>query len=307
MARTRATADNLGLNIAAFSRHLDAEGKSQATIVAYRKGTDQLEAFLREQNLPLGVAAIRAEHIERFLIDLRERGQAAATINQRFRSLQQFWKYLEAEGEVKATPLENIAPPRVPDNPPPIVAEDQMRAILRTCDGTTFTDRRDTAILWLFYDTGIRRAEMAGITVADLDTEMKSIEVTGKGERTRVVRYGRDASRVLDRYLRRRDEHPDGNLAALWLGQRGSLSIYGVEQVVQRRAGEANLGHIHCHSFRHSFAHNYLEAGGNEGNLMHLAGWRSRQMVDRYGRSAAAQRARDTYDAFSPGDRLRKV
>ena len=70
--------------------------------------------------------------------------------------------------------------------------------------------------------------------------------------------------------------------------------------MVQRRCEDADIAPIHPHMFRHTFAHLYLKAGGNEGDLMRVTGWRSRQMVDRYGASAATARAAEAHDRFSP-------
>jgi site-specific recombinase XerD len=306
MPRTATRAADLELNIDAFCRALQAANKSPGTIASYRMATDQLRAFLEAQGMPLAVRNVKREHVEAFLVARQQQGLAPATVAQRFRSLQQFWRYLEDEGEVRTSPMAKMKPPAVPDNPPTIVTAEQMRAMLRTCDGTTFTDRRDTALLSLFYDSGVRRAEMAGMQLADLDQQTRTVAVTGKGNRVRVIRYGRETSRVIDRYLRRRAEHRDTEVDALWLGKNGALSVYGVEQVIQRRAEEAGLTGIHCHSFRHAATHHLLQSGYSEGDAMQQMGWRSRQMVDRYARSVAAERARTNYDPHSPMDKLRK-
>lgn len=308
--------DDIADNAAAFSRHLEAEGKSAATIDVYTKATAQLATFLAAQGMPLRVANITREHIESFLIDLRStprynprnkstRVMQPATINQRFRSLQQFWKYLEAEGLLTANPLRNIARPSIPDNPPPVITLPQMQALLATCAGTSFADRRDTAILSLFYDTGIRRAEMSGISLDDLDLGARTVTVTGKGSRRRTVRYGADMARTLDRYLRERAKSDYHDAPALWLGERGPLGPHGIEQVVKRRAMAASLA-FHPHSFRHAATHHLLASGYSEGDVMQQMGWKSRQMADRYGRSVAGERARANFDPHSPLSKLRR-
>ena len=79
-----------------------------------------------------------------------------------------------------------------------------------------------------------------------------------------------------------------------WLGTKGPLTESGINQILKRRGRDAGI-ELHAHMFRHSFAHQWLSAGGNEGDLQRIAGWSSPQMLQRYGRSAADQRAREAY------------
>ena len=289
--------------IGSFRLHLAAEGKAPKTVRTY---TEALAWFAAAHLIPRTGCTrweqVSGHDVQRWLMHLLSLYSDAYASNQ-FRALQQFFRWL-AEEEQLPDPMTRLRAPRVTEKLVPVFTSEELSVLEKTCQGRTFAQRRDAAIIAVLTATGIRAGELAGIRYdagdprrSDVDLWRREITVRGKGGRARVVRIGHEAARALDRYLRIRSKHAHAWRPQLWLGvnNRGPMTANGIYQMIARRGRQCGVD-AWTHRFRHHFSHTWLDRGGAEGDLMELNGWSSPQMLRRYGASARSTRARRTYD-----------
>lgn len=298
--------DTWGVYQTLFKDHLEGTNHAPRTLTTYGIAVEQLGHFLRAEGYPTDPTKVKREHLSAWMLHLQRpaeaggRGLSAQTALQRHQSVRQFFKFLEESGDIKESPMTKLKPPRVPEKLVPVIPDDDLRKLMKAVSGTDFESRRDKAIISLFIDTGMRVSEMAGLDVSDVDGEQRDVKVVGKGRRPRILRIVSETRTDILRYLQSRSRHPKADEDALWVGKRGRLTDNGIRQMVRRRQEDAGIARIHPHIFRHTFAHMYLKNGGAEGDLVRITGWKDRQMLDRYGASVAAERAREAHDTFSP-------
>jgi site-specific recombinase XerD len=287
-----------------FVLALRAGNKSGATVESYTQGVRQLATYLKAQGRLAAPTEVTRGDVQGFIADLLSRWSPSTALA-RYKAVRAFFAWLVDDGELERSPMLGVKPPTVPEQPPPVLSEKDITRLLAACSGKNFSDRRDAAIIRLLFDTGARRGEVAGLTVSDVDRDKGLILLHGKGSRDRVVAIGKNAARDLDRYIRLRGQHPRHDSPKLWLGLRGPLSGPGILAMLKARAVQAGLPErVYVHLLRHSFAHQWLASGGQEGDLMSLAGWKSRTMLDRYGASQRSERAQEAHRQLSPGDRV---
>ena len=303
---TTGQSDQLAMLIDDWRTHLTAANRSKLTVKTYLRSCYEMRAYFMARGMPLQVASITSEHVETFIAH-RLSIVSDTTARKDYDGIKQFFAYLIRDGEIRAegNPMLTMEPPQINRKVTPVLTDAELAALMATCAGNDFLDRRDNALMRVLADCGVRSDELRKMTIDDVNFDEQMILVHGKGGKDRLVPFGMKTSEALRRYRRARLQQPYGHLAALWITNRGALSEPGLQNMLDRRAAQAGVKHVHPHKFRHTFAHRWMsEDDGHSGELMELAGWDSPQMLERYGRAARNQRARARHRRMALGDRF---
>ena len=276
---------------------LRAENKAPGTIAIYADGaTRYLNWCVAHDHLPMSRAALN-----QWIAGLLDTGSAPGTARIRQLAVRRFASWLTAGREIRNDPFPGVKAPRVE---PPLVeplTDDELRALIGTCAVAavgaraeyTLHHHRDEAIIRLMFETAIRSGEPISLQLEDIDLIGRLIAIRrGKGGRGRVIPIGQATTEALVRYLGDREQHPLAAAPDLWLGNRGrQFGPDGLSRSLRRRAARAGVEGFRPHRLRHTAAHRWLAAGGSESGLMALAGWTRTDMLVRYTRARASERA----------------
>jgi len=306
-----------------WSLSLRADDKSPKTIQSYLRAFDLFGAWCRDRGIDGPTRVLRAD-VRTYFDAYKERKNqrtgepmSKSSIAMDFRNLRVFFNWLNAE-EDHPSPMVNVKEPKAAHRRVDTFSDEQLVALLDTCKGKTFEDRRDAAIIRVLFDAGPRRGELADMAVSDINFAAQTIRVIGKGRggrtedgggRERLIPFGAKTAEALNRYLRTRAMHRDASKSdALWLKNpqngAGPLLDNGISQMLRRRAVAAGVPNVHPHRFRHTAYDAFADAGGDGTNAMAIFGWGSRSMLNHYASVGAERRALKQAKRLSPGDRI---
>ncbi|MBG0564894.1 tyrosine-type recombinase/integrase [Actinoplanes sp. NEAU-A11] len=295
-----------------WDRTLRGGNYPETTRYNYLLAGAQLGRYLRENADELAAVdaagdptEVERGHVEEFQAWM-VRTRSASTALNKHKGLQQFFKWLVEEEDLERSPLARVKQPKTGETLIPILGDEETAKILATCKDKTFLSLRDEAIIRVFFNTGARLSEVAGLLVDDVDLDHDTLLFHGKGMKDRRVRFGGKAGRALSRYLRARARRRFAESPVLWLPEKGEtpLAANGIKIMLRRRGELAGVAKVHAHRWRHNFAHEWKLAGGDTGDLMLVLGWASDDMPRRYGASAAAERAQQVHARLRIGDRV---
>jgi integrase/recombinase XerC len=304
------TPGDLGDELASFNRAMSAANISPNTITAYGGAVRQFATWLMEHDYSTDVSDVEPRHVEEWISGLLETHKPA-TAHNRFRGLQRFFNWYATKDDDFVSPMRKMKPPRLPKLMPRVLTLDEVAAVIGTTKGTSFEDKRDEAILRLFWDTGARRREVGALHHSPTDPEDRDIDlrrglvhVLGKGGKDNYLALGDKTLVAVEDYLRVRKRHTYADLPWLWLGRKGRLSDSGIAQMIRGRGMRVGLEGLHAHDFRHAATHHELQGGMNEADVMQRRGWDSPAMLRRYASTTANERAIEATRRLGLGDKV---
>jgi integrase/recombinase XerC len=285
---------------------------SPHTVRAYESDLTQFigyaaaQADLKKRDLQpsqLDRAALRG-----FLAQLHKAGASRATAARKLAAIRTFLRYLRRDDAIDEDPGSLVSTPKRDIRMPAHLSEAEMTTLLDAPAGDTALSRRDRTILELFYASGLRLSELAGLDVDDVDLASKRARVLGKGSKQRLVPFNTSTARALRDYLKDRAalvgrEGPDGQVGPrakagvrrrddpLFVNYRGTrLTVRSIDRIVRRYvAASGTRTGISAHALRHSFATHLLQRGADLRVIQELLGHASLSTTQRYTHVNAAQ------------------
>ena len=272
--------------VAEFLAYLEKERDvSPHTVLAYGRDLDEFCGWLSRDG---GIDGWQWERVDRlavrgFMAHLLRRGLAKRSVARTLSAVRSFYRWMHRQEMVTSNPLRGVGSPKLDKHLPAWLDRSQVESLFAVAElraqGGRFEDVRNLAILELFYSSGLRVSELAGIREGELDLMTGQVKVRGKGRKERIVPIGDHAVRALRQYEMRRDAlaatpSADGSRVALWLSHRGKrLGVRAVQLAMTRMldlVGE-DAG-LSTHSLRHTFATHLLDAGADLRAVQELLG-----------------------------------
>ena len=293
--------------IARFLQYVELElGRSKNTVTAYGKDLISLQEFVAERSC-VAIDEVGIFELRGWLAAQRTLGLSSATIARRATAVRSFFAWAYATELIEDDPASALVIPKVSKKLPHVLAQSQandaMERVRLRADDDNPVHIRDVAILELLYATGIRVGELVGLDIKDIDDSRRTIRVVGKGAKERVVPFGQQAERTLNRYLDqgRPQLFASDSGVALFLGARGKridqrVVRSMVHEVLQSLSGSPDLG---PHGLRHSAATHLLEGGADIRAVQEILGHASLATTQLY-THVSMERLRAVFEQAHP-------
>ncbi len=288
--------------LADFIYFLSVErGLSKNTLESYQRDIRSFLNYIKQKNVKKP-GQVKRELIVSYLGDLREKGQANASISRSLASLRSFYNFLLQEGVVNDNPAQQVDPPRIDKKLPQVLSFEEVENLLKQPSEGDPIGLRDKAMLEVLYASGIRVSELVLLNLPDFDPEVGFLRCRGKGMKERIVPIGSMAIRNVREYITRcRSNLVKDDEEALFVNHHGRrLTRQGFWKILKKYAQKANLnGAITPHTLRHSFATHLLENGADLRSVQEMLGHTDISTTQIY-TQITRRKIREMYDKTHP-------
>lgn len=270
---------------------------SPHTLAAYGRDLARLAELAGDDP----VAELAPHRLRKFVMRLHAEGLAPGSLARMLSAWRTYYRWLAKRGGISRNPCDGLRAPRRPGALPKALSIDQSQALL-DMPAETVLEIRDKAMFELFYSSGLRLSELAGLDIGGgLDLREGVVTVTGKRGKTRIVPVGAKATEAVGNWLERRGEIAPERETALFVGRRGNrLNPRTVERRLELWARRSGLGlHVHPHMLRHSFASHVLQSSGDLRAVQEMLGHASISTTQVY-THLDFQHLAKVYDASHP-------
>lgn len=251
-----------------FLQYLQIEKRySPHTIRSYQNDLDQFFSYLSENGMPSDPGELTSHHIRAWIVSLMDGGIKPVSVHRKISCLRVFFRYLRKEGAIKGDPLEKVVLPKRKKSLPGFVSEQSLNNLLDGNNfGTDFAGIRNRTIIEMLYLTGMRRAELIGLRIPDVDLQSAQVKVTGKRNKQRIIPLTRPFTVRLDEYLRMKNENASGDSSDwFFITDKGNKLydkfVYNV--VTGYLSMVTTIEKKSPHILRHTFATHMLNRGAD--------------------------------------------
>lgn len=258
-----------------FLQHLKTERRlSPHTLSNYQRDLRGVVAYCDSAEVTTWTS-LDAKHVRAYLAARHRQGIGGRSLARALSTLRSFLRFLIREGQLKKNVAQGVQAPKAPRKLPEPLDVDEMTQLL---SASSHSDdplvMRDNAMLELMYSAGLRLAELVSLDLGKIDLSDGSVEVMGKGNKTRVVPVGRYAREAVMAWQRLRGGLANENESALFVGKRGArISPRAVQQRFRQRGIQQGIhSRVHPHKLRHAFASHLLESSGDLRAVQELLG-----------------------------------
>ena len=260
--------------IDSFLRFLQLEkGLSKNTISSYQTDISGFNQWCSDQAVKFSEVNLR--HAENFIVSLRKKELAPASISRKISSLKSLFIYLKKQQHIKTNPFQDLVLPKIPKSLPKSMSMEEVNTLLDAPDTSTFIGLRDKTMLELMYATGLRVSELVNLKYSSFDFERSVIKVLGKGSKERIIPFGDSALSWLKQYIDfRRQNNLSMNSKYFFISQKLSqVTRQSFWQRVEHYQKIASIPYkISPHTLRHAFATHLLNNGADLRSVQMLLG-----------------------------------